>query len=340
MTNSEMGFDRDLVYNIRLNGEEFRLVKDSYSKFPEVLSIAGASHVPGIGQLRDTEVKLKEEDESINAHDFSISPSYISTMGLKILAGEDIPLDLNTDNEVFTVISELAVKTLNLGSPAEAIGRNLIVEDSLNLKIIGVVEDYKYCALFLPFRPLILRVSPDDFRVAALRINTKNLPGTIDKFTKEWENIDPYHPMEGMLLDDEIRDYYSYFEDIVYTIGFVTFISIIIASLGLLGMASYNIQTRKKEVGIRKVFGAKSNHILYLFTWSSIKILVIAAIIASPIAYLGNNLWLEYIPLHVAYGAGTIIAGVLAVVIIGLVSILSQTIKASNTNPAETLKYE
>lgn len=298
------------------------------------------SHVPGVGNIWDTEIRLKEEDEPINAHYFSITPSYISTMGLKLIAGEDMPRNINSENELFTIISELAVNTLNLESPAEAIGRNLIVEDSLNLKIIGVVEDYKYCALFLPFRPLILRVNPQDLRVAAIRINTMNLPGTIEKFTEEWEEIDPYHQMEGMLLDEEIRDYYSYFEDIIYTLGFVTFIAIIIASLGLLGMATYSIETRTKEVGIRKVFGAKSREILYTFTWSSIKSLVIAAIIAIPLAYMGNNLWLEYMPLHVSYGAGTIIGGVMVVLIIGAVSVLSQTLRASNTNPADTLKYE
>ncbi|MBN1387236.1 MAG: ABC transporter permease [Bacteroidales bacterium] len=340
MTNTEMGFDRDHVYNIRLNGKEFDLIKENFSKFPEVISIAGASHVPGIGNLRDTEIKLEEEDEPINAHYFSISPSYISTMGLKIIAGEDFPRNINNENELFTIVSELAVNAFNLGSPAEAIGRNLIVEDSLNLKIIGVVEDYKYCALFLPFRPLILRVTPQDLRVAALRINTINLAATVKKFAEEWDKIDPYHQMEGMLLDEEIRDYYSYFEDIIYTLGFVTLISIIIASLGLLGMATYSIETRTKEVGIRKVFGAKSHEILYTFAWSSIKALVIAAIISIPLAYLGNNLWLEYMPLHVSFGAGTIIAGVMVVLIIGALSILSQTMKASNTNPADTLKYE
>ena len=340
MTNTEMGFDRELVYNIRLNGQDYELVKENYSKFPEVTNIAGVSHVPGVGNIWDTEIRLKEEDEPINAHYFSITPSYISTMGLKLIAGEDMPRNINSENELFTIISELAVNTLNLESPAEAIGRNLIVEDSLNLKIIGVVEDYKYCALFLPFRPLILRVNPQDLRVAAIRINTMNLPGTIEKFTEEWEEIDPYHQMEGMLLDEEIRDYYSYFEDIIYTLGFVTFIAIIIASLGLLGMATYSIETRTKEVGIRKVFGAKSREILYTFTWSSIKSLVIAAIIAIPLAYMGNNLWLEYMPLHVSYGAGTIIGGVMVVLIIGAVSVLSQTLRASNTNPADTLKYE
>ena len=340
MTNTEMGFDRELVYNIKLKGQNFNLVREKYSKFPEVLNIAGASHIPGIGNLRDTEIKLNEGDEPINAHYFSISPSYISTMGLNIVAGEDFPEDLESENEIFTIISELAVTTLNLGSPDQVIGKNLIVEDSLNLKIRGVVEDYKYCALFLPFRPLILRVTPDDYRVAALRINTGNLPATVKKFNDEWAEIDPYHQMEGMVLDEEIRDYYSYFEDIIYTLGFVTFISIIIASLGLLGMASYSVETRKKEVGIRKVFGAKSLNVLTLFTWSSIKTLVIATLIAVPIAYLANSMWLQYMPLHVSLGPGTISAGVLFVLVIGILSILSQTLKVSNTNPSETLKYE
>lgn len=340
MTNTEMGFDRDLVYNIRLNGQDYNLVKENYNKFPEVMNIAGASHIPGIGNLRDTEIRLNQEDERINAHYFSISPGYISTMGLDIVAGEDFPYNLNSENELFTIISELAVSTLNLGTPEEAIGKNLIVEDSINLKILGVVEDYKYCALFLPFRPLVLRVNPDDLQVAALRISTENLPATVRKFNEKWEEIDPYHMMQGMLLDEEIRDYYSYFEDIIYTLGFVTFISILIASLGLLGMATYSIETRTKEVGIRKVFGAKSGNILTSFTWSSIKTLVLAAIIAVPVAYFGNSMWLEYMPLHVSFGAGTITAGVLVVLILGILSILSQTLRISNTNPAVTLKYE
>jgi len=340
MTNTEMGFDRELVYNIRLNGQDYELVKENYSKFPEVLNIAGASHIPGIGNLRDTEIRLNQEDEPINSHYFSISPEYISTMGLNIIAGEDFPDNLNSENELFTIISELAVSTLNLGTPDAAIGNNLIVEDSLNLKIIGVVEDYKYCALFLPFRPLVLSVDPDEYQVAALRISTGNLPATVEKFNEEWTEIDPYHQMQGMLLDEEIRDYYSYFEDIIYTLGFVTFISILIASLGLLGMATYSIETRTKEVGIRKVFGAKSSNILSTFTWSSVKTLVIATIIAVPVAYLGNSMWLEYMPLHVSFGAGTIIAGVMVVLILGILSILSQTLRVSNTNPAVTLKYE
>ncbi len=340
MTNAEMGFDRELVYNIRLNGADYNLVSDIYKSLPEVIETAGSSHVPGVGSLRDTEIRIQREDEPVNAHYFSITPSYIETMGLEIIAGKDMPEVLETKNELFAIISEQAVNTLGFDSPINAVGKNIFVEDSLILEIRGVVRDYKYCALFLPLRPLVLRVQDNDYNIASLRISTVDLHGTIEKFKEKWKEIDPDHEMEGMLLDDEIRDYYSYFEDIIFTVGFVTFISILISSLGLLGMASYSIQTRNKEIGIRKVFGAKSNNIIFIIGWSSIKMLVIAAIIATPITYIVNNLWLIQIPLHVSYGAGNIIAGILVVLIIGILSILSQTIKACNSNPAEILKYE
>ena len=340
MTNAEMGFDRELVYNISLNGNDYKLVSEMYASMPEVIETAGSSHVPGVGSLRDTEIRIKWEDEPVNAHYFSITPSYVETMGLEIIAGKDMPDILETKNELYAIISERAVNTLGFESPANAVGKNIIVEDSLILEIRGVVKDYKYCALILPLRPLVLRVQENDYNIASLRISTVDFHSTIEKFKEKWKEIDPDHEMEGMLLDDEIRDYYSYFEDIIFTVGFVTFISILISSLGLLGMASYSIQTRKKEIGIRKVFGAKSNNILFTISWSSLKMLVIAAIIAVPITYIGNILWLEQLPLHVSYGAGTIIAGILVVVFLGILSILSQTIKACNSNPAEILKYE
>lgn len=340
MVNAEMGFDRDQVYNIQLNGQDYEIVEDMYSAFPEVTEIAGSSHVPGIGNLSDTEIRLEMEDEPINAHSFSISPSYIKTMGLDIIAGNDFPEVMNTKNEIFVILSELAVETLGFESADEAVGKSIIVEDSLNLEIRAVVKDYKYCFLLMPFRPLVLRIKESDYNVAALRINTMDMASTVDKFKAKWKEIDPDHEMKGMLLDDEIRDYYTIFEDIIFIVAFVTFISILISSLGLLGMASYNIQTRQKEVAIRKVFGAKTENIISMISWSSLKMLTIAAVIAIPLAYIANNAWLSYVPLHVSYGIGTILGGTMIVFIIGFLSVLSRTIKISNSNPAETLRDE
>ncbi len=146
--------------------------------------------------------------------------------------------------------------------------------------------------------------------------------------------------MQGQLLDTEIRDFYAYFEDILYMVGYTTLLAIIIACLGLYGMASYSIQTRTKEVGIRKVYGAETPDIVKSVSLSFVILLLIAAIIGAPIAYLLNNAWLNFIPVHVTFGAGTVIIGVLVVIVIGLLTIGSQTIKVAGTNPARTLKYE
>ncbi len=205
---------------------------------------------------------------------------------------------------------------------------------------MGVVEDYKYCALFLPYKPLLLRSLPESYRYAALRMQSKDLPSTLEKFEEVWKDIDPVHDMRGELLDSEIREFYGYFEDILFMVAYSTVLAIVIACLGLLGMASYSIQTRTKEVGVRKVFGAESKSIIKLFSKSSLTLIGIASIIAGPVAYLINNAWLSFVPFHVSFGIGTIIIGIIIVATIGMLTITSQTLKVSRTNPASTLKYE
>ena len=146
--------------------------------------------------------------------------------------------------------------------------------------------------------------------------------------------------MDGDFLDGRVKYYYTFFEDIMYTVGFATLLAIIIAGFGLLGMATYSTRTRQKEIGIRKVFGAEANHIVLLVSKSYLWLMGIAAVIGSIIAYLVNNLWLQNLAKSVDFGIGTILAGVFIVVIVGLLTISSQTLRAAHTRPAITLKDE
>jgi putative ABC transport system permease protein len=166
------------------------------------------------------------------------------------------------------------------------------------------------------------------------------MTSTVSKLERTWEKIDPYHELNGDFLDDRIRFYYTFFEDIMYTVGFATLLAIIIAGFGLLGMATYSTQTRMKEIGIRKVCGAEVNHIVFLVSRSYLWLMLIAAVIGGIIAYLANNLWLQYLSKRVDFGIGTILAGVFIVVVVGLLTISSQTLKAARTKPAEILKNE
>jgi putative ABC transport system permease protein len=325
MVNAEMGFDREVVYNIRLQGHNLSMIKNQFSKIPEIEYLSASSHLPGVGNLRELDLRLKEEDEKFTANRFDVDKNYINVMGLELLAGKTFPDDLGDDNDNFVIINEKTVEHFNLGTPLEAIGTSFICWDSARVEVIGVVQDYYYAAMFMPLKPLVLWHNPENCRYGIFRLRSENMVMTIDKLEKQWDEIDPYHEMDG---------------DFLYTVGFATILAIVIAGFGLLGMATYSIQTRLKEIGIRKALGAQPMGIVALVAKSYLILMLIAALIGAPIAYLINNLWLQYLANHVSFGAGLIAIGVLIVFVVGFVTISSQTFKASRVNPARILKYE
>lgn len=339
MLKSELGFDKEVVYNIRLNGQDYSRVRDKFSQVPEVAMVSAGSHVPGIGNFWSTGIKTKPGEESYDAAYFSVDPNYLGTMGIKLIAGEDFPKDPSV-NTSLVIINRLAAEHFKFKTPLDAVGQNILIYDSLPVKIIGVVENYKYVALFIPLKPLILRMNPPQYGIAVLRVNTRDREATLAKFAEIWKTIDPYHDMDGSFLEYQIKDFYALFGDVLYTVGFATILAIIVASMGLFGMATYSIQTRLKEVGIRKVFGSHSKSVALLVGRTFITMLLIAAAIAAPLAYMLNSTWLKFLAFHVTFGAGNILTGILIVFITGLITVTSQTLRAANTNPVDILKYE
>ena len=340
MINAELGFDSELLYDINLQGKDFQRVKAEFSQLPEVVSICASSHVPAEGNVWGVDVRLNAEDEKYEANYFAADEQTIQTMGLELVAGRNFPENMSTENEKFVIASEMTVEQFRLGSPQEALGTTLILDDSTMVEIIGIIKDYQYAALFINLRPMLLRYIPGNFRHAFLRLDSHNITATVGKLEKTWNKIDPYHDLDGDFIDGRIKYYYSFFEDIMYTVGFTALLAIIIASFGLLGMATYTTRTRTREISIRKVFGAETDQIVVMVSRSYLWLMFIAAVIGGIIAYLVNKLWLQYMAKSVDFGIGTIFTGVFIVLFIGLLTISSQTLKVARTNPAETLKNE
>lgn len=340
MVNADMGFDAEVVYDIDLQGKDFNKVKDEYSQLPEVVEIAASSHLPAEGNVWGVDIRLKMDDEKYEANYFSVDENHIECMGLELIAGRNFPENMSSDNEKFVIASEMAVEHFQLGTPQEAIGSTLILDDSTMVEIIGVIKNYQYVAVFLNLKPMLLRYLPARYNHAFLRLESPDMIATVGKLESTWAKIDPDHDLDGDFLDGRIRFYYRFFEDIMYTVGFATLLAIIIAAFGLLGMATYSTRTRLKEIGVRKVFGAESNHIVILVSRSYLWLMFIAAMIGGVIAYLANNLWLQQLSKSVDFGIGTILAGVFLVVVVGLLTISSQTLKAAQSRPAEILKDE
>jgi putative ABC transport system permease protein len=340
MLNVDLGFDSEVVYDLNLQGKDFNKVKDEYSQLPEVIDITAASHIPAEGNVWGVDVRLKMEDEKFDANYFSVDEHFIETMGLELIAGKNFPENMSGENEKFVIASEMTLQQFQLGSAQEALGTTLILEDSTMVEIIGIIKDFQYLAVFLNMKPMLLRYVPSVHFHAFLRLDSPDMLATVDKLEQTWESIDPDHDLDGDFLDGRIKYYYTFFEDIMYTVGFATLLAIIIAAFGLLGMATYSTRTRLKEIGIRKVFGAEVNNIVLLISKSYLWLMLIAAVVGGIIAYLVNNLWLQHLSKSVDFGIGTILAGVFIVAFIGLLTISSQTLKAAMTKPATTLKDE
>jgi putative ABC transport system permease protein len=173
-----------------------------------------------------------------------------------------------------------------------------------------------------------------------VKIASSGLRGTLAKLKDKWRAIDPVHPFKYEFFNEQLAVASQALFDIVSILGFIAFLAAMIACLGLLGMATYTTERRMKEVGIRKVLGANDSSIVLLLSGEFLKILMIAILIAAPLSYIVNNLWLRKFPNRVDFGLGTILAGTLVLLVPGLITIASQTLRASRRNPVESLKTE
>ena len=338
--NSDYGFNKENIVNIKLIGNDPDLLADEFKAIPEIKTITWSSHIPAVGNMWTEEAWVTSKEDKIDMAYFSVDENYIDVLELELVAGSNFPQNAYTGTEKYIILNETAVETLQLGRPDEATGQSIFIEDSIYAEIIGVVRDYHYFAMFAKIGPMALRLIPDKYNYANLLVSSPDMPGTIKKIEKSWEKIDPVHKMQYDFMDHTIRDYYQHFSDILYMVGVASLLAILIACMGLFGMATYSAETRIKEIGIRKVVGANSGSVVYLISKTYLKLVVIATIIAVPLAYFGNNLWLQNFPYQVPFGAGTVLAGALLVLVLSLLTIGSQTYRVANANPAGSLRYE
>jgi putative ABC transport system permease protein len=205
-----------------------------------------------------------------------------------------------------------------------------------------VVEDFRYKLLIntSEIGPLIMQNNPAEFKYLNVRLSSVDRAGTIKKLKAAWQRRDPVHPFKYEFFDDQLTATHQAVFDIVSILGFIAFLAITIACLGMLGMATYTAERKRKEVGIRKVLGAEDFQIALMLSKEFLKVLFVAICIGVPMSYFVSNLWLQLLPNHVEFGFGTIFMASLVLLVLGLITIGSQTLRASRRNPVDSLKME
>ena len=340
----EYGFKTENIINIELQGNDFELVSNELSSIPGVTTISASQYLPATGVSYSSSLrKAESEDDFFSMGSIYIHPNFIDNLNLEIVSGQNFNDFNNSNVEKSVIINETAVKTLGFETVHDAVGATVEVEHlDQNVQIAGVVKNFRFRMPWIEenISPFVFRNGSDKFSYVNVKVNTDDLKGLVNEIEKSWAEIDPVHSFEYSYFDEQMANSYQLLSDVISIVGLFAFLSITIACLGLLGIATFSAERRTKEVGIRKVLGAGEFKIAFLLSKDFIKMLLISILIASPLVYFINNMWLQNFSNRIDYGFGTIFLGTLIMLTLGIITIGSQTLRASKANPADTLRME
>ncbi len=317
-------------------------LKTELEKQSTIKSVSATSHVPMVGISHGSGFKksLDENDWKFLNH-YSVDEDYIQNMGLTLQAGKFFSEEAGQSNKDFIVLNEEAVKAYQFESALDAIGKSLIIQDdSSQRQVIGVVKDYQHELFGERLVPMALIYNPEEYALLQVEYNGDFIHAS-RTIEQTWARINPGVRLDMRLFEDELgRMYEIVFGTLVKVLGFIAFLAITISCLGLLGMATYTIESRKKEIAVRKILGSSNYALIYILSKGYVSILLLSLVIALPIAYYMNMFWLENLANHVTIDIITVASGIFVLIFFGLFTIGSQTIQATFLNPVDNLKNE
>ena len=345
----DLGFSTENILNINMQGNKPEALLKELSEMPEVTALSRSLLITGVGNAWGGHMKYKDSRDSALVLTNHVDENYLPLHGHKLVAGGNFIARPTTADAVSEVIvNEQVLKRLNIGAndPGKAIGEEITFSNiqgkERKMTIVGVMKDFHYGKVDNLIEPVAFMFwTPGDRAIINAKIQSTDMLATMAKIESIWKKIDPVHPFQAQFYDQAIEDAYSEFSSMVKIIGFLSFLAISIASMGLFGMVVFTTETRLKEISIRKVMGASSGSLIYLLGRGFLLLLSISALIALPVTYLFfQNVVLTNFPYHTPVQTAELFVGLFAVLLIAFIMIGSQTMKAARSNPAEVLKSE
>jgi putative ABC transport system permease protein len=337
----DYGFRTKNIINVELQGVAYEKLSNELHGVPGVTAISACDVIPAAGMSNGNEIRKAGTNDEYTSNDLlHTDENFIETFEIELLAGRNFAHGEATHN---IVVNEAMVKHFGFRQPSEIIDEVLETKwGGEQWKVIGVVKDFRYRHLINSheIKPLVVRNQPDQFRYLNVKVTSRDLKATIAYLERKWKRIDPIHQMRYEFLDEQLQATHRAIFDVVSILGFIAFLAVVIACLGLLGMATYMTERKSKEVGIRKILGAADWSIALLLSKGFLRMLGVSVLIGTPFSYFLNRLWLQEFPNRVEFGLGTVLVGTTILLVLGLITIGSQTIRASRCNPVEVLKSE
>lgn len=345
MLDKNLGFDREqqLVIDFNWDGDvldNMETIKSEFMNLPEVVSIAGSrtvpgGHFPGAGTDIETfEGKMENFTPFLYEIDFDFIPHY----EIEVVAGRAYSREFVTDSVSSLMVNEAAARSFGYANPADIIGKRFQQWGREGI-IVGVVKDFNYMSLHQAVAPLTLRYSQYG-KYLSMKVRSGNMQQAISNIEKKWAEVAPHRPFLYSFLDESFNTQYE--ADIKFKKLFTlfSFLAILIACLGLLGLATYSAVQRTKEIGVRKVLGAEVSSIVKLLSIEFIKLVLIAILVATPFSWYVMDKWLHVYAYQIDISWWVFaLAGGIALVI-ALVTVSFNAIKAARANPVKSLRTE
>ncbi|GAB5520456.1 MAG: ABC transporter permease [Rhodothermales bacterium] len=346
MQSRNLGFteDRMVVLDFSYDGQvrqQEEAITTALARLPFITGITRSTGVPGSGTGNNfTRVQMGNgEERAANLNYTETDLNFIDVYDLQVVAGRSFSDDFSTDSTQSVVVNEAMVRSLGWISPEEAIGQSLR-RGSTERQIVGVVADYNYKSLHGDVEPLVIWPEHIGGTYFSLRLRTDDLQAAMTMLEEQWNELAPYRPFEAFFLDTFFNRQYQAEEQFASLFRTFAGLAILIACLGLFGLAAFTAEQRTKEIGVRKVLGASVGQILGLLSKEFAVLVGIAFVVATPIVYYAMSEWLATFAYRTTPAPLLFVgAGLLALVVAGL-TISFQAAKAALRNPIEALRSE
>jgi len=348
LQNADLGFERENIVMLRAD----QVIKQNWQDFKQ--QITGSPHIlfatlskrAPTGRLLDspgfrTEVNGQALTSPFSMPHNRVEYDFFKTYGMEIIAGRDFSIEYPTDANKAFILNETAVRRLGLERPEDAVGMPMsTIAPFLSGNVIGVVKDFNYESMHHEIIPIITYIQPIQANTVSIRIASGRIREALSEAEVVWKRFNPEYPFQYEFLDDRIAEQYRNEDRMMQMFGYFSLFAIFIACLGLFGLASFTAEKRTKEIGIRKVLGATLSNIMLLLSKEFTLLVLVSNIIAWPVSYFAMQSWLN----NFAYKTGIgwivfVLAGFLTLVI-SLLTVSYQAIRAALTDPAVAIRYE
>jgi putative ABC transport system permease protein len=313
-------------------------VKNELKTVNGVRAVTGSSQVPGQSANNlYTEIEMKDGKMSPTNINFNfVDHDFLSTYEIKLLAGRDFLPGSKADDTTAYLINETAVKDFGW-TPEEAIGKK--VRGRYEGKIIGVMKDFNYRSLHTKVEPLLIALTTYVGRIS-IRIDDNDLPATVGRVQQKWSQLIPYLPFAYTFLDVDFDRQYKADQQLGKVAGIFTGLAIFIGCLGLLGLTSFVVERRTKEIGIRKVLGASVQSVVILIAREFVWLILIALLVATPLTWFLIQEWEQNFTLQAVINPFRFLIAGLAVLGFAWLTISVLSVRAAKENPTKSLRTE